>query len=236
VNLTTGDLIGYAGRVPFGVTRRSARTPTAPPTRQLRATLDGVDVTGRMFSVGNFQLGVPFTKQQQESKPLLPRLPRGANDWIFLAVGRYDIRGLNRVFFSIAGKDLYEAVFDETGFDASLFPRTAHLEMSWMETEPACFELHVPRYIVIEPDDRHAPERPPSRGGGLVSSVAERGRPGSRAGHFRAVCGSQRQTASGRVPWKTLDRRPGHLATHGRSTWGTLIPLTRRGLVRRGHQ
>lgn len=216
VNLTTGDLIGYAGRVPFGATLsvQRANADGALDDRQLRATLDGVDVTGRMFSVGNFQLGVPFTKQQQESKPLLPRLPRGGNDWIFLAVGRYDIRGLDRFFFSIAGNDLYEAVFDETGFDASLFPSgsIAHLEMSWMETEPACFELHVPRYIVIEPmDSGTAAERPFEQvGDGLVSSVAELRAAGVEAQViFAPFAESQRQTASGRAPWKTLDPETG---------------------------
>src|SRR5262249_53886292 len=144
--------------------------------RQLQATLNGFDVTNRMFSVGNFQLGVPFTKQQQESEPLLPRLVRGVNDWIFLSVGLYDMRGLDRFFFSIAGKELHEAAFDETGFDNSLFPSGSivHLEMQWIETEPACFELHVPRYVVIEPaNNGSASDRPYQQvGDSLVSSVA----------------------------------------------------------------
>lgn len=212
VNLTTGDLIGYAGRVPFGQTLsvRRANPDGALDDRELRATLDGVDVTDRMFSVGNFQLGVPFTQQQQEPKPLLPRLPRGANDWIFLAVGLYDVRGLDRFFFSIAGKDLHEAVFDETAFDASLFPSgtIARLDMRWMETEPACFELHVPRRIVIEPADAVASsDRPYQKvSDGLVSSVAELRAAGVKAQVvFVPFQESQRQTVVGRLPWKVLD-------------------------------
>jgi len=84
--------------------------------------------------------------------------------------------------------------------------------MSWMETEPACFELHVPRYIVIEPADfGAAAERPFQEvGDGLVSSVAELRAAGVAAKVvFAPFAESQRQTVIGRVPWKTLDPETG---------------------------
>jgi hypothetical protein len=212
VNLTTGDLVGYAGRISFGKTLQVMHTnPDSPQNdRQLQATLDGFDVTDRMFSFGNFRLGVPFAMQQHESKPLLPRLVRGANDWIFLSVGLYDMRGLDRFFFSIAGQELHEAVFDETSFDNSLFPSgtIAQLALQWVETEPACFELHVPRYIVIEPANNAEPSDRPFRqvADSLVASVA-----GLRAAGVKAevvfvpFTESQSQRVIARVPWQVLD-------------------------------
>jgi len=211
VNLTTGDLIGFAGRIFFGQTLSLSRlVPDGPLNdRRLQATMEGMDVSSRMFSVENFQLGVPFSKQQQTA-PLLPRLKRGANDWIFLAVGMYDIRGLDRFFFAIAGHDLHEAVFDETRFDASLFPSgtIAHLEMQWAEKEPACFEVNVPRAVVIEPASDAPPSSRPYQqvGDSLAASVAELRAAGVRAQvRFVPFKEEQRQKVTARVPWKILD-------------------------------
>jgi hypothetical protein len=216
LNLTTGDLIGFAGRVPFGQTLSVLRADpdAALDDRKLRATLDGRDVADRMFSVGNVQLGVPFGKQQQDPAPQLPRLPRGANDWIFLAVGLYDIRGLDRFFFALAGKDLHEAVFDETAFDASLFPSgtIARLDMAWTESEPASFELRVPAHLVIEPASADVSAGPPHRQvtDALVASVAYLRAAGVKA-HvvFVPFEESQPQTAIARVPWMVLDPETG---------------------------
>jgi hypothetical protein len=216
VNLTTGDLIGFAGRIPFGQTLSLSRpAPDGPLNdRRLEAMMEGIDVSSRVFSVENFQLGVPFSKQQQEPQPLLPRLRRGANDWIFLSVGMYDIRGLDRFFFSIAGQDLHEAVFDETRFDSSLFPSEpiAHLEMQWTETEPACFEVQVPRYVVIEPASAAPPSGRPYQqvGDSLVSSVADLRAAGVKAQvRFVPFTEEQRQKVTARVPWKILDAEAG---------------------------
>lgn len=216
VNLTTGDLIGFAGRIPFGQTLSLSRpAPDGPlDDRRLEATIDGIDVSSRVFSVENFRIGVPFSKQQLEPKPLLPRLKRGANDWIFLAVGLYDVRGLDRFFFAIAGQDLYEAVFDETRFDSSLFPSGAigRLEMQWTETEPACFEVNVPRSVVIEPAGNAPPSGRPYElvGDSLVSSVAELRAAGVKAQvRFVPFEEVQRQKVSARLPWKILDAEAG---------------------------
>ena len=151
VNLTTGDLAGYAGEVPLGHTLSVGPSPAGAGLAA--ATLEGNDVTASLFTVQGFRLGVPFRKQDFDPRPRLPRMARGENQWIFLSVGLYDVRGLDRFFFAVAGDDLREGVFDETGFDQSLFPSNtvARLEMEWVETEPASFEVRVPRPFVVGP-------------------------------------------------------------------------------------
>ncbi|MEN3333443.1 MAG: hypothetical protein V7641_2808 [Blastocatellia bacterium] len=210
VNLTTGSLLGFADRIPFGQTLTIMRANPAAPLsdRTLQATLDGNDVSERLFSVEGFKLGVPFSKQQQEPKPLLPGLQRGVNEWIFLSVGMFDIRGLDHFFFSIASQELREAAFDETTFDQSLFPSgpIAKLEMTWTETEPASFEVHVPRYLVVEPSSTTTETLHEDVGLALESSID-----GLRAAGVKGLVRFipfeevQRQSVRVRLPWKVLD-------------------------------
>jgi len=156
VNLTTGDLIGFRERIGFGrnlVIDISGADEGSP--RLAKATLDGADVTASLFSMDGFVMGTPFLPEQLAPKPLVPRMVRGVNEWVFLSVGEYDIRGLNRFFSSIANDNLREAVFNETKFGQALFPSgtIAKLALSWEETQPATFEIRVPQYIVVEPPD-----------------------------------------------------------------------------------
>jgi hypothetical protein len=214
VNLTAGSLLSFAGRIPFGQTLTITRAnPDGPLSdRTLRATMDGNDVSHLLFGVERFELGIPFSKQQQEPQPLLPRLQRGVNEWIFLSVGLFDIRGLDRFFFSIASQDLREATFDDTMFDTSLFPSgpIAKLEMSWTETEPACFEVRVPRYLVAEPASTTTELLHDQVGQALESTVN-----GLRAAVVKALVRFvpfkevQRQRIQTRLPWKILDPEPG---------------------------
>jgi hypothetical protein len=214
VNLTTGSLLGFAGRIPFGQTLTITRAePDAPlEDRTLKATLDGNDVTHLLFSVEGFELGVPFSKQQQEPKPLLPGLKRGSNEWIFLSVGMFDIRGLDRFFFSMASQELREATFDETTFDNSLFPSgpIAKLEMTWMETEPACFELHVPKYMVIESSIMTSEPVHDEVALALELSIDGLRAAGVKAQvRFVPFKEVQRQRVHARIPWKVLDPEKG---------------------------
>ena len=214
VNLTTGSLLCFMGRVGFGqtLTIRRAKVDAPPADRTPAATLDGNDVSHLLFSVEGFELGVPFTKQQHTPAPLLPGLRRGTNDWIFLSLGFFDVRGLDRFFFSIANEELREGAFDETGFDASLFPSgsIAKLEMTWTETEPASFEVQVPRYLVIEQLDTADDSVYLDVGHALESSVA-----GLRAAGVKGVVRFvpfvevQRQAVKVHLPWKVLDREVG---------------------------
>jgi hypothetical protein len=153
-NLTTGDLVGFRGALGFGkvLTISAAGTdPTQP--RLAKATIDGTDVTASLFSVSAFEMGEPLRLDRIDPSPLVPRLARGENEFVFLSIGMFSIKGLNRYFSSTAADDLREGVFDETRFDHTLFPsgRVARLAMSWYETQGAMFEVRVPRYIVREP-------------------------------------------------------------------------------------
>lgn len=152
VNLTTGDMILYADRIPAGVTVSIGRGD-GEDARAARATIDGRDVTHRLRSMAGLQLGLPFTPEMLDPAPRLPALPRGPSEWAFLSVGLYDVRGLDHVFFALAGEGLREGRFDETRWDQAIFPSgpIAQLEMAWTETEPASFEVHVPRGVVVEP-------------------------------------------------------------------------------------
>jgi hypothetical protein len=164
VNTTTGDLVGYAGVL--GVGRQLTLEPLDEPgARAVRALLDGTyDVTERVFSVSGFEPGVPFSPEDLDPDPLLPRLARGANDLVYLSVGLFDVRSLDHIFYAIADDELREGVYNTTSFDHALFPSgpVAHLELAWTELEPASFEVRVPRGIVVE-----APEL-----GGLPEGLA----------------------------------------------------------------
>jgi hypothetical protein len=152
---------------------------------------------------------VPFSSADLDAEPRLPRMTRGANEWIFLSVGLYDVKGLNSFFFAIAGEQLREGVFDETFFDSSLFPSgaVAKLQMQWIETEPASFEVRVPRYIVAE-------EAAPASGAHLYANVAEALRDSIdqlHAAGVRAVVAfepfveRQRQQVRAVLSWQFLD-------------------------------
>jgi len=214
VNLTTGSLLCFAGRIGSGQTLTIRRAnPDGPSNdRKLTATLDGNDVSHQLFGVEGFQLGIPFSKQQQTPEPLVPALRRGVNEWIFLSVGYFDVRGLDSFFFSIATEELREGVFDETAFDASLFPSgaIAKLEMTWIETEPASFEIRVPRYLVMEQLST-APEAIYLD----VAQALESSIEGLRAAGVKGLVSfvpfteKQQQTIKVHLPWKVLDRELG---------------------------
>jgi hypothetical protein len=211
VNRTTGDLIGYRGTVPHGLT---LSVDAAGPDRTATATLDGEDVTDRLFSVQGFRLGVPFEPGDLDPAPLLPRLDRGDNDWIYLSVGLFDVRGLNRFFFAIADEKLREAVFDETEFDHSIFPvgPVARLSLEWNEAEPASFQVRVPRYLVAEPVEyAEAEERPYEQfEQGLRSAIREIHAAGVRADvRFEPFVETQPQSVRMRSSWQFLPPEAG---------------------------
>jgi hypothetical protein len=209
VNRTSGDLIGYAGKLGFG--QSLSLSAAVSGERHATATLDGVDASDHLFSVQNFVLGVPFARADLDATPQLPRMLRGDNDWVFLSVGLYDIRGLNQFFFSIADEQLREASFDDTRFNHALFPsgNLARLEMAWVETEPASFELRVPRYIVSEPSElvSELAARPMQQvASALVDSIQQLRAAGVRSSvTFVPFSETQPQSITVRLPWKTLD-------------------------------
>lgn len=213
VNETTGDLLGYVGHLSLGQTLEIEAGEEAAATA--RATLNGTDVSDRLFGMRGFRLGIPFSPEDLDEAPKLPRMTRGANRWIFLSVGLYDIKGLNHFFFAVAAKNLREGVFDETFFNQALFPSgtVARLEMDWVETVPACFEVRVPRYLVAEPSPiAAAGELRPYRqiAEGLEVSIRYLHAAGVKATvRFVPFVETQRQKVRVILPWKVMDPEKG---------------------------
>jgi hypothetical protein len=233
VNRSTGDLLGFARHLPFG--QRLEITVAPESNERAVATLNGLDVTRHLFSLRGFQWDIPFTPADFEPQPLLPRMMRGVNEWIFLSIGLFDIKGLDHFFFSIADQNLYEGLFDETAFNHALFPSgtVARLEMQWIETEPASFEVHVPRYLVTEPSDFAAAESVPMYeqiAEGLRSAIAELRAAGVRSQvKFIPFTETQPQHITVTLPWIVTDRQTASAGAHDTLALGGLFGETKIG-------
>jgi hypothetical protein len=213
VNLTTGELIGYRGVLRVGQ-RLVLQSAAGTGTRALTASLDGRDVSGRVFSVSGFRMGVPFEPPDADPEPQLPRMVRGVNAWAFLSVGRFDVDGLDNVFYAIAGEALREGAFDRAAFDESLFPRgpMAAVAMEWTEEEPASFEVHVPRYLVVEAPDVAASDATvyEELGEAIKTTVQDLRAAGVRAAvRFDPFGETQDQRVSVRLPWQVIPPEAG---------------------------
>lgn len=209
VNLTSGNAILYSGRLSAG-TELTIEADPAGGTRAARASIDGVDVTNKLHSFADFTPGMALTEDTFDPAPLLPRMPRGDNDWLFLAIGRFDQRGLDHFLFAVPDPQVSQGSFDETYFDLALFDAKphAHLELSWNEVEPASFEVSIPRTIVIEPTGAADADRAWRR----VGEAIEIGVGGLRAAGVRAAVRfepfteTQAQLVRHALPWVRLDR------------------------------
>lgn len=215
VNVTTGDLIGFAGVL--GVGRRLTFEPAEEGSRAVRALLDGShDVTEQVFSVGGFELGVPFAPEDLDPAPLLPRLARGDNDLVYLSVGLFGVRGLDHVFYAIADAALREGVYNETFFDHALFPSgpVAVLELEWVEVEPASFEVRVPRGLVaLAPELEGLPVHE-LVGSALGSTIQEIRAAGVRAAvRLEPFREEQGQRVRATLPWVVLPRERAAVGT-----------------------
>lgn len=224
VNLTTGDLLGYASPLPFGQRLEITAQP-GTPGRAL-AMLNGVDVTARLFSQSGFRPGVAFSPADLDPTPQLPRMARGNNDWLFLAVALFDVKGLDHFFLAIADVALREGVFDQTQFNHAVFPSgaVARLAMTWMETEPASFEVHVPRCVVIEPAALAETGDVPlyqQIGAGLRDAITQLRAAGVRADVvFEPFFETQPQHVRVTVPWVVTDREIASAGMHDRLSLG----------------
>ena len=142
-NLTTQELIGYRGYL---------RRGEAVVIEGGQASIDGRDVSNRLFSIAGFTLGAANQPFDFASHPS-PSMARGDNDLFFASLGIWDERAFDRVAFFPDDPEMREAAFDQTTFDHAIFPEgpMAQLELLWVESEPASFEVRLPRTIVIEP-------------------------------------------------------------------------------------
>jgi hypothetical protein len=172
LNITTGEMIGYCGRLDFGQELLIEASGSSDNPLAAKATIAGADVTKSLFGISGFRLGEALTADRVLDKPNMPRLLRGINEWLFLCIGHFDIKGLDSYFFALAGENFQEGVFDESRFDSAVFPSgtMANLAMDWFETEPAVFEVHVPRSHVREPRDSGVHRLAQT---GLDASIAE---------------------------------------------------------------
>jgi hypothetical protein len=205
VNLTTGEVIGYIGQLKLG--QRLQISPSGDGTARAVATLDDNDVTGSLFSASNYIMGRVIRPGDLTTPPRVTRLVRGANDWAFFLLGRYGVRGLDSFGFGMPDDDMQEGVFDESGFDSSLFPAgtKAQLTLRWEETEPASFIVDVPRRITIESVDAEASANVAVESG-LRDSIASLHAAGVKAlVNFSSFTEHQRQRDRGRLLGVKLD-------------------------------
>jgi hypothetical protein len=139
-NLTTGQALVYQGDVPPGA--RLWLRPTADG--HVTATLEGQDVTDRLRSVDDLEPGTPWTSEATPASAIT--LARGENQLWFLPVAHYDALGLDRFLLALADLRLTEGRWDSATFDNALFyvQPAARLFLSWVETQPATFEIRLP--------------------------------------------------------------------------------------------
>ena len=142
VNVTTGQAIVYLGSVPAG--KRLWIRPR--PDGQVEALLEGEDVTDLVYSVSNVAPGSAWQLDDVESPAFPLMLSRGINDLWFLPIAHFDAPGLDRVLLALSSLDMRQGRFNETLFERSLFYQDpgVSLFLSWLETEPASFEVRLP--------------------------------------------------------------------------------------------
>ena len=209
VNTTTGDLIGYSGRVKLGERLVMSASPERAP--EAVAMLNGADVSADVFSVANYTMGRVFDASELTTPARMPRLARGANDWVFFLLGRYGGRGLDAFGFGMPDDEMQEGAFDESSYDAALFPAgaKAQLALGWQETEPASFILDIPRRFTIESADAEVSAAAAVEAG-LHDSIASLHGAGVRAQvTFSPFTERQRQRDRGRLMVVRIDRERG---------------------------
>lgn len=147
INLTTGEVLCYRGRVPCGATLTLDVVGEAPVLRA-RAELDGVDVSDRLVSGAGFQPGKPVPlAAEQPARPLT--LARGDNLLWFVPLGLFGRPGFDAAVFSSPSPALrqgrYSAPDQPVNFDEALFfqqPAVA-LDLWWDEQRPARFDIEL---------------------------------------------------------------------------------------------
>jgi len=142
INVTTGQALVYLGEVPIG--ERLWIRPL--PDGQIEAELEGEDVSANVYSVSQVTPGTAWEVDETQSPAETLRLARGINQLWFLPIAHFGAPGLDRVLLALGGLDLKQGRYDLTNFDQSLFYQDpgVTLFMSWLETQPAAYEVHLP--------------------------------------------------------------------------------------------
>jgi hypothetical protein len=191
VNLTTGTAVGYDGVVRAGEELRLS----VDAEGLLHGTLDGVDVTRRLYTTDSFTPGVPFTPLLPDPRPRPIRLARGDNSLWFLSLALYDHPGLDAALIAMASTDMVEGVFGDakaktgTAFDVSVFyqPVAVVLDAWWTEQVPASFRFEVPAGAVQRAAGRRPdPEQDRARLFAMLSQTIDQLRAAAVVGEVRA--------------------------------------------------
>jgi hypothetical protein len=154
LNLATRTLIGFRGAIRPGRTltigAKNVADDGQPPLWQAHATMEGRDMSAHLYAIRPFIFGGPYPIDTLT--PAGPILQRGPNELMYLAPAMLDQPALDHVSLMVEDPQLREAVLDQSTFDHALFPTAvaAHVEMSWTESEPASFEVRIPRGVVVE--------------------------------------------------------------------------------------
>lgn len=143
VNRTTGHAVLYRGSLAPG--QRLTLAPSAADRAQLRADLDGHDVTDRLRVWTALDPGAGGPGDPAPDVPA-GALARGRNALWFLPLATYDAPGLGRYLLAMADDTLTQARFGTTRFDRSLFaqPALVSAQVAWVEAQPATLEVRLP--------------------------------------------------------------------------------------------
>ncbi len=150
-NVTTGHALIFLGNIAPGA--RLWIRPRADGTAEAR--LEGEDVSDRLRSVKGLVPGTAWSKPQVQFPARALPLARGKNDLWFLPVAHFDALGLDRFLLALAELVLQQGRWDETRFDQALFYQdpAVSLWVSWVETEPASFQIQLPAGALLSRAD-----------------------------------------------------------------------------------
>lgn len=145
-NLTTGEAILFHGNIGAGqrLWLRAGEDGT------MSAQLEEKDVTDKLVSITNLTPGEPWEPPQIQKPARAITLARGENTLWFLPVAHFDESGLDRFLLALADLVLAQGRWDEARLDHTLFYQDIAMTMkaSWVELEPASFEVLVPAQVV----------------------------------------------------------------------------------------
>ena len=151
-NVTSGQALVFLAPVPPGA--RLWITPT--DDGGLRAMLESTDMSDRLYSVTSLTPGTPWENSAVQRPAHAITLKRGANGLWFFPLAHYDALGLDRFLLSLPDLLLQQGRYDRSSFDHALLYQAAALivRVSWLETQPASFEVALPAGTLLSPRDR----------------------------------------------------------------------------------
>jgi hypothetical protein len=152
-NLTTGQVVVFAGLVPCGRTLRLE----AEDGERLVARLGSADVSDRIYTGDGFVPGADFEPVVPHPAPRPIMLERGTNELWFFPLALFDADGLDAYLHAMPDLGLVHGRFGGgeaeagTPFDASLFeqPPSLSVDLWWDEAQPAAFRFEIPAGAVL---------------------------------------------------------------------------------------